>query len=148
LVELSSRLGGGDEPFWDENILNHSALISCMGGIFDDEIFKNDMRFEQSFMRSLAGRTLQAGDKTYKSQIALGVKSSELPHRKSMEFKIASSQKIKNIFYPNIVIYFAAEFYLFRLRNCDRKTIRSGPAGHHFPQRRETVIRLSINTTN
>ncbi|WP_306529123.1 alginate lyase family protein, partial [Campylobacter sp.] len=124
-----SGFEGGDEPFWDENILNHSALISCMGGIFDDEIFKNDMRFEQSFMRSLAGRTLQAGDKTYKSQIALGVKSSELPHRKSMEFKIASSQKIKNIFYPNsgIFIFKSGNFYL---AICATPLGQNGHGGH------------------
>ena len=109
-----SGFEGGDEPFWDENILNHSTLISCMGGIFDDEIFKNDMRFERSFVRSLVGRTLQVGDKTYKSLVVSGVKSSELPHRKSVEFKIASSQEIKNIFYPHsrIFIFKSSKFYL------------------------------------
>ena len=85
-----------------------------MGGIFDDEIFKNDMRFERSFVRSLAGRTLQVGDKTYKSQVASGVKFGELPHRKSMEFKIPNSQEIKNIFYPDsgIFIFKSGKFYL------------------------------------
>ena len=109
-----SGFESGDEAFWDENILNHSALISCMGGIFDDEIFKNDMRFEESFIRSLAGRTLQVVDKTYKSQIASDVKFSELPHRKSMEFKIASSQEIKNLFYPDsgIFVFKSGKFYL------------------------------------
>ncbi len=109
-----SGFEGGDEPFWDENILNHSALISCMGGIFDDEIFKNDMRFERSFTRALAGRTLQVGDKTYKSQVALGIKFGELPYRKSMEFKIPNSQEIKNLFYPDsgIFIFKSSKFYL------------------------------------
>ena len=109
-----SGFEGGDEPFWDENILNHSTLISCMGGIFDYKIFKNDMRFERSFAHSLAGRTLQAGDKTYKSPIASGVKFSELPHRKSMEFKIPNSQEIKNLFYPDsgIFIFKSGNFYL------------------------------------
>ena len=112
-LNLSGFEGGG-EPFWDENILNHSTLISCMGGIFDDEIFKNDMRFERSFVYSLAGRTLQAVDKTYKSQVASGVKFSELPHRKSMEFKIPNSQEIKNLFYPDsgIFIFKSDKFYL------------------------------------
>lgn len=109
-----SGFEGGDEAFWDEDILNHSALISCMGGIFDDEIFKNGFCFERSFVRSLAGRTLQASDKTYKNQVASGVKFSELPHRKSMEFKIASSQEIKNLFYPDsgIFIFKSSKFYL------------------------------------
>ncbi|WP_297989516.1 alginate lyase family protein [uncultured Campylobacter sp.] len=109
-----SGFEGSDEPFWDENILNHSTLISCMGGIFDDEIFKNDMRFERSFARALAGRTLQVGDKTYKRQVASGVKFGELPHRKSMEFKIPYSQEIKNIFYPDsrIFIFKSDKFYL------------------------------------
>ena len=109
-----SSFEGGNEPFWDENILNHSTLISCMGGIFDDEIFKNDMRFEGSFARALAGRRLQAGDKTYKSRVASGVKFGELPHRKSMEFKIPNSQEIKNLFYPDsgIFIFKSSKFYL------------------------------------
>lgn len=109
-----SGFEGGDEPFWDENILNHSTLISCMGGIFDDEIFKNDICFERSFVRSLAGRTLQVSDKTYKSLIASGVKFGELPYQKSMEFKISNSQGIKNIFYPDsgIFIFKSSKFYL------------------------------------
>ena len=109
-----SGFEGGDEPFWDENILNHSTLISCMGGIFDDEIFKNNICFERSFIRSLAGRTLQVGDRTYKSQVASGAKFGELPHRKSMEFKIPNSQEIKNIFYPDsgIFIFKSDKFYL------------------------------------
>ena len=109
-----SGFGGGDEPFWDENILNHSTLISCMGGIFDDGIFKNDMRFERSFTKALAGHTLQVGDKTYKSQVALGIKFGELPYRKSMEFKIPNSQEIKNLFYPDsgIFIFKSSKFYL------------------------------------
>ena len=109
-----SGFAGNNEPFWDENILNHSTLINCMGGIFDDEIFKNNICFERSFIRSLAGRTLQAVDKTYKSQVTSDVKFSELPHRKSMEFKIPNSQEIKNIFYPNsgIFIFKSSKFYL------------------------------------
>ena len=109
-----SGFEGGDEPFWDENILNHSTLISCMDGIFDDEIFKNGICFERSFARALAGRTLQVGYKTYKSQIASGVKFGELPHRKSIEFKIPNSQEIKNLFYPysGIFIFKSDKFYL------------------------------------
>ncbi len=124
-----SGFAGDNEPFWDENILNHSALISCMGGIFDDEIFKNDMRFERSFTRALAGRTLQVSDKTYKSQFASGVKFSELPHRKSMEFKIPNSQEIKNIFYPDsgIFIFKSRKFYL---AICATPLGQKGHGGH------------------
>lgn len=120
---------GGDELFWDENILNHSALISCTGGIFDDEIFKNGFCFERSFIRSLAGCTLQVGDKTYKSQVASGVKFGELPHRKSMEFKIASSQEIKNLFYPDsgIFIFKSGKFYL---AVCATPLGQKGHGGH------------------
>jgi len=124
-----SGFEGGDEPFWDENILNHSALISCMGGIFDYKIFKNDMRFERSFAHSLAGRTLQAGDKTYKSPIASGVKFSELPYRKSIEFKIPNLQEIKNIFYPDsgIFIFKSNKFYL---AICATPLGQNGHGGH------------------
>ena len=105
---------GGDVPFWDENILNHSTLIGCMGGIFDDEMFKNNMRFERSFARSLAGCTLRVSDKTYKSLKASGMKFGELPYLKSMEFKIPNSQGIKNIFYSDsgIFIFKSKKFYL------------------------------------
>ena len=124
-----SGFAGNNEPFWDENILNHSTLISCMGGIFDDEIFKNDMRFEKSFVRSLAGRTLQAGNKTYKSPSVSGAKFSELPHRKSMEFKIPYSQEIKNIFYPDsgIFIFKSDKFYL---AICTTPLGQNGHGGH------------------
>ncbi|MGP1507161.1 MAG: alginate lyase family protein [Campylobacter sp.] len=124
-----SGFEGCDEPFWDENILNHSALISCMGGIFDDEMFKNDMLFERSFARSLAGRTLQVGDKTYKSQVASGAKFDELSHRKSMEFKIPNSQEIKNLFYPDsgIFIFKSSKFYL---AICATPLGQKGHGGH------------------
>nr|WP_314470658.1 alginate lyase family protein [uncultured Campylobacter sp.] len=124
-----SGFAGGNEPFWDENILNHSTLISCMGGIFEDEIFKNDFCFERSFIRLLAGHTLQAVDKTYKSLVASGVKFSELPHRKSIEFKITSSQEIKNLFYPDsgIFIFKSGKFYL---AVCATPPGQNGHGGH------------------
>ena len=124
-----SGFEGGDEPFWEENILNHSTLISCMDGIFDNEIFKNGICFERSFVRSLAGRTLQVSDKTYKSLIASGVKFGKLPHRKSMEFKIPNSQEIKNIFYPDsgIFIFKSRKFYL---AICATPLGQNGYGGH------------------
>ena len=124
-----SGFEGGDEPFWDENILNHSALISCMGGIFNDEIFKNGFYFERSFIRSLAGHKLQAVDKTYKSLVASGVKFSKLPHRKMMEFKITSLRDIKNIFYPDsgIFIFKSSKFYL---AVCATPLGQKGHGGH------------------
>ncbi len=124
-----SGFEGGDEPFWDENILNHSTLISCMGGIFDDEIFKNDMCFERSLVRSLAGCTLEASDKTYRRPIVSVAKFRELPHRKSMEFKIPNSQEIKNIFYPDsgIFIFKSGKFYL---AICATPLGQKGHGGH------------------
>jgi len=124
-----SGFEGDDEPFWEENILNHSTLISCMDGIFDNEIFKNGICFERSFVRSLAGRTLQVSDKTYKSLIASGVKFGKLPHRKSMEFKIPNSQEIKNIFYPDsgIFIFKSRKFYL---AICATPLGQNGYGGH------------------
>ena len=120
---------GDNEPFWDENILNHSTLISCMGGIFDDEIFKNDMHFERSFTRALAGRTLEASDKTYRRPIVSVAKFRELPHRKSMEFKIPNSQEIKNLFYPGsgIFIFKSSKFYL---AICATPLGQKGHGGH------------------
>lgn len=103
-----------DELFWDENILNHSTLVGCMSGIFEDELFKNDMYFEKSFIKALAGHILKASDKTYKKPIASAVELSELQYQKSMEFSISKSQDIKSIFYPDsgIFIYKSDKFYL------------------------------------
>lgn len=103
-----------DELFWDENILNHSALVGCMSGIFEDELFKNDMYFEKSFIKALAGNILKASDKTYKKPVASAVELSELLYQKSMEFSISKSQGIKSIFYPDsgIFIYKSDKFYL------------------------------------
>ena len=103
-----------DELFWDENILNHSTLVGCMSGLFEDELLKNDMYFEKSFIKALAGNILKASDKTYKKPIASAVELSELPYQKSMEFSISKSQDIKSIFYPDsgIFIYKSDKFYL------------------------------------
>ena len=103
-----------NELFWDENILNHSTLVGCMSGIFEDELFKNDMYFEKSFIKALAGHILKASDKTYKKPITSAVELSELPYQKSMEFSISKSQDIKSIFYPDsgIFIYKSDKFYL------------------------------------
>lgn len=103
-----------DELFWDENILNHSTLVGCMSGIFEDELFKNDVYFEKSFIKALAGHILKASDKTYKKLIASAVELSELQYQKSMEFGISKSQDIKSIFYPDsgIFIYKSDKFYL------------------------------------
>lgn len=103
-----------DELFLDENILNHSTLVGCMSGIFEDELFKNDMYFEKSFIKALAGNILKASDKTYKKPITSAVELSELPYQKSMEFYIPKSQYIKSIFYPDsgIFIYKSDKFYL------------------------------------
>jgi len=103
-----------DELFWDENILNHSTLVGCMSGIFEDELFKNDMYFEKSFIKALAGHILKASDKTYKKPIASAVELSELQYQKSMEFSIPKLQNIKSIFYPDsgIFIFKSDKFYL------------------------------------
>ena len=85
-----------------------------MSGIFEDELFKNDMYFEKSFIKALAGHILKASDKTYKKPITSAVELSELPYQKSMEFSISKSQDIKSIFYPDsgIFIYKSDKFYL------------------------------------
>ena len=103
-----------DELFWDENILNHSTLVGCMSGIFEDELFKNDVYFEKSFIKALAGHILKASDKTYKKPIASAVELSELQYQKSMEFSISKSQGIKSIFYSDsgIFVYKSDKFYL------------------------------------
>ena len=103
-----------DELFWDENILNHSTLVGCMSGIFEDELFKNDVYFEKSFIKALAGHILKASDKTYKKPIASAVELSELQYQKSMEFSISKSQDIKSIFYSDsgIFVYKSDKFYL------------------------------------
>ena len=103
-----------DELFWDENILNHSTLVGCMSGIFEDELFKNDVYFEKSFIKALAGHILKASDKTYKKPIASAVELSELQYQKSMKFSISKSQDIKSIFYSDsgIFVYKSDKFYL------------------------------------
>lgn len=103
-----------DELFWDENILNHSTLVGCMSGIFEDELFKNDMYFEKSFIKALAGHILKASDKTYKKPITSAVELSELIYQKSMEFNIPKLQDIKSTFYldSGIFIYKSDKFYL------------------------------------
>ena len=56
-----------DELFWDEDIINHATLIGVFEGIFDDDIFKSDFKFEKSFIKTMAKFELKIGDKDYKT---------------------------------------------------------------------------------
>lgn len=104
-----------DKPFWDENILNHSTFISCFGGLYEDEIFKNSISFEKSFIDSMAKNTLQTKDKSYKNIKKNTYSLDGLNHKKGAIYDLKSSiQDLKFIAYPDsgIYIFKAVDFYL------------------------------------
>lgn len=104
-----------DELFWDENILNHSTFISCLGGLYDDKIFKNSMNFEKNFINSMAKNILQAKDKSYKNIKKNSYNLVGLNHKKATIYNSKLNIKhLKLISYPDsgIFIFKAENFHL------------------------------------
>jgi len=95
-----------DELFWDENILNHTTFISCFRGLFEDKIFENNMKFESSFIRTLAKRKLEVRDKSYKNLPRKSVNFEGLNNKKIIVHDFNTNiQNIKFIGYPDSGIY-------------------------------------------
>ncbi|NCB13024.1 MAG: hypothetical protein EOM78_15495, partial [Erysipelotrichia bacterium] len=95
-----------DELFWDEDILNHSTFISCFGGLYEDEIFKNSISFEKSFIKSLSQKIVTTNDKTYKNIKKNSYSSEGLNHKKSIIYDSKSSiHDLTFTAYPDSGIY-------------------------------------------
>lgn len=104
--ELIKEYVQKDELYWDENILDHSTFISAMGGLYEEEIFKNNVMLENSIIASMAKQKLTINDKSYTSPIISGEKIDLLPF--SNEIIYASQLTFKNlkqISYPDSGIY-------------------------------------------
>ena len=105
-----------DELFWDEDIINHATLIGVFEGIFDDDIFKSDFKFEKSFIKTMAKFELKIGDKDYKTIeiIDKDVDFDGLKFSQINEFHILNLNNIRKYFYPDsgIFVFKGAKFYL------------------------------------
>lgn len=104
-----------EELFWDENILNHSTFVSCFAGLYKDEIFKNSVRFEKSFIKTMAKQNIEVKDKFYKKIEKINYSLDELNHKKSIIQNLNLSMKNLNLInYPDsgIYIFKADGFYL------------------------------------
>lgn len=105
-----------DELFWDEDIINHATLIGVFEGIFDDDIFKSDFKFEKSFIKTVAKFELKIGDKDYKTIeiIDKDVDFDGLKFSQINEFHILNLNNIRKYFYPDsgIFVFKGAKFYL------------------------------------
>ncbi|WP_211436451.1 alginate lyase family protein [Campylobacter mucosalis] len=104
-----------DELFWDENILNHTTLISAFGGIFNDEIFKSSFNFEKSLIKSMAKSTLKVENRNYKAiRVEDKVGLYELNFSQKSEFAIQNLGNFKSLFYSDsgIFIFKSEKFYL------------------------------------
>ena len=105
-----------DELFWDEDIINHATLIGVFEGIFDDDIFKSDFKFEKSFIKTMAKFELKIGDKDYKTIeiIDKDVDFDGLKFSQINEFHISNLNNIRKYFYPDsgIFVFKGARFYL------------------------------------
>ena len=104
-----------DEPFWDENILNHNTFVSCFDGLYSDKIFKKSIGLEKSFIKAFAKQKLKVSDKSYKSIEKSGYSLEGLNYQKTtiynFKLSIIGSQLIA---YPNsgIYIFKTNDFYL------------------------------------
>ncbi len=95
-----------NELFWDENILNHNAFISCFFGLFEDETFKNNMKFERSFIASMVKRKLQPNDISYEEVVKNNKNLSRLTYQKTISYNInIDLNDLKFIPYPDSGIF-------------------------------------------
>ncbi|OCL98222.1 Heparinase II/III-like protein [Aliarcobacter thereius] len=122
--------GENDELFWDENILNHSTFVSCFGGLFTDEIFENNIKFEKSFIKSIAKNTIQAKNKSYKNIKRNTYILEGLNHKKSIILN--SKMDIKNL---KFIAYPDSGIYIFKTDNfhlsiCATPLGQNGNGGH------------------
>lgn len=104
-----------EELFWDENILEHSTFVSCFSGLYKDDIFKNNMNFEKSFINSLIKNKFDTRDISYKDITKNIHKLNDLNYKKSILHKMQiNMQELKHTFYPDsgIYIFKSNDFYL------------------------------------
>lgn len=122
-----------NELFWDENILNHSAFISAVSGLFSDKIFKTNIKFEKSFIKSLADNiNLQSKDKSYKLvNVSKNFKIKRLHYYNDFLFEADTNFKNLNfISYPDFGIYiFKADN--MHLTICAASLGQNGNGGHN-----------------
>ena len=128
--ELIKEYVQKDELYWDENILDHSTFISAMGGLYEEEIFKNNVMLENSIIASMAKQKLTTNDKSYTNPIILGEKIDVLPFSNEIIHASQSTFKnLKQISYPDSGIYmFKADN--FHLTICAVPLGQKGNGGH------------------
>ena len=106
-----------NDPFWDENILNHSTFTSCFAYLFND-IFKNTCPLEASIVKNLANNAvLLPKDITY-SQLKINkisINDEELKYTNTIKYDFETKlENIKFVIYPDsgIYIFKNEKFYL------------------------------------
>lgn len=119
-----------NDLFWDEHILNHSAFISAMSGMFSDEIFKTNIKFEKSFIKSLSRINVQSKDKSYKSPNVLRKIIKDLNYHNELEYVAKTDFKdLKFISYPDFGVYIFKANNL-QLTVCVTPLGQNGNGGH------------------
>lgn len=123
-----------EEEYWDENVLNHSPLLSCFAGLFNERIFENDIKLEKSIIKSLSNSTiLSVSDYSYKP-IQLdtnSIKLADLKYNRQIIINLSNINlnSIKLFAYPDsgIYIYKGSNFYL---AICATPLGQNGNGGH------------------
>ena len=132
-VEKYLNLQGGEKNdllFWDENMLDHSSLIGCFKGIFDDSLFKNGNIFEDSFIRSVSGKKLEVGNKIYQKINTIDPRFEDLKYKKAIVYDFSSGIGIsKFTAYPSSGIYIFKSDN-FHLAICGTPLGQKGNGGH------------------
>lgn len=115
--------------FWDENILNHSTLISAFAGVFDDAIFVTDTSFEKSLITSLATQKLHIKNSAYSNPI-ITKSIQNLKYTDSFKFKSEGEiECIQSFNYPQSGIYIFKN-NLFYLAICATPLGQKNNGGH------------------
>jgi hypothetical protein len=105
------------EIFWDENILDQRAFLSCFAGLFNEQCFKEFDTLEKSFIEAFAKTKLSVSDKTYKA-INLEIRQKNdinLIYENTIAYKVEDDAKeINFIKYPDsgVYIFKSKKFYL------------------------------------
>jgi len=119
------------ELYWDENILNHKTLLAAASGLFDDEIFKTDLKIEKTIVESLAGQRKLQGKNVYQPIRVSNNRSNfiNLPYTKRHELEFPDNAKTltENL---TFTAYQGIGLYIFRSSRL-YLLISAGPNGQN-----------------
>ncbi len=136
-LNLNPDYLSGDEPYWDENSLDHSAFTACISGLMQHDLHStNNCNLEYQIFKSISSNV--SGFKSYLQKIYKPVTTLEVdgeletfPYFKERTFDF----KVHNVDFTNDTTFtYFEDFQLVVLRNKDFNLALAGisnPKQHH-----------------